>query len=122
MSKIEPWIAVDLDGTLAEYGEWLGHGVIGAPIPLMVARVKRWLAEGKTVKIFTARVACGENDDPADAESSRLSIGIWCRRHIGVVLPVTNKKDYGMVELWDDRAVAVIPNTGIIIGERNRDR
>lgn len=122
MSRVQPWIAVDLDGTLAEYGEWLGFGVIGAPIPLMVERVKRWLAQGKTVKIFTARVACGENDDPADVETSRLAIEIWCNTHIGRILPVTNKKDYGMVELWDDRAVAVIPNTGIIIGDHRRDR
>ena len=24
-------------------------------------------------------------------------------------------KDYGMIELWDDRAVQVVPNTGIRI-------
>lgn len=32
--------------------------------------------------------------------------------HIGRVLPITNIKDYQMIELWDDRAVQVIPNTG----------
>ena len=32
--------------------------------------------------------------------------------HFGVVLPVTNVKDWHMLELWDDRAVQVEPNTG----------
>lgn len=36
----------------------------------------------------------------------------WCRKHIGEVLPVVCTKDFGMVELWDDRCVQVIPNTG----------
>ena len=31
----------------------------------------------------------------------------------GEVLPVTNCKDFGMIELWDDRAVQVVFNTGI---------
>jgi hypothetical protein len=41
-----------------------------------------------------------------------MAIGDWCEEHIGVRLPITCTKDYGMVELWDDRAVQVIPNTG----------
>ena len=40
------WIGVDLDGTLAFHGEWLGHTHIGEPIPLMLKRVKLWLSEG----------------------------------------------------------------------------
>jgi hypothetical protein len=32
--------------------------------------------------------------------------------HPLVHLPVTNCKDLNMVELWDDRAVQVVPNTG----------
>ncbi len=39
-------------------------------------------------------------------------IQAWCLEHVGEVLPVTPAKDYDMVELWDDRAVQVIPNTG----------
>ncbi len=102
---ITPWIGVDLDGTLAEYNGWVGDGHIGAPIPAMVERVKGWLAEGKQVRIFTARMC-------VDAYYQRGCIEQWCREHIGVVLPVTNIKDYGMVELWDDRAVQVVKNTG----------
>ena len=117
------WIAVDLDGTLAEYHGWVNTFHIGPPIPLMVERVQAWLREGKDVRIFTARVDGGEvaashGVDPAIVERYRQIPAIvkfieaWCLEHVGAVLPVTCKKDYGMVELWDDRCVQVIPNTG----------
>jgi hypothetical protein len=61
------------------------------------------------VKIFTARVS---PRDPEEIAAVRRAIDKWCREHVGVVLPVTHEKDYGMVELWDDRAVQVEPNTG----------
>lgn len=50
------YIGVDLDGTLAEYHGW-GDDSIGAPVPKMLARVKKWLAEGQEVRIVTARVS-----------------------------------------------------------------
>lgn len=106
---VEGWIGVDLDGTLAEYSHFEGATVIGKPIARMVARVKRWLEEGKTVKIFTARVSHG----PTEVEIVRRAIQSWCTEHIGRPLEVTNQKDWNMIELWDDRAVQVIPNTGI---------
>ena len=113
---MKPWIAVDLDGTLAEYGRWQGADHIGPPIPLMVERVKRWLADGLDVRIFTARV--GPQGDDAEHEPEWIAelIRRWAEEHIGVRLPVTNVKDYGMVELWDDRAVQVVKNTGEIVG------
>lgn len=103
------WIGVDLDGTLAEYSNFEGATVIGRPISRMVRRVQRWVAEGKTVKIFTARVSPG----PTDVTIVRRAIEAWCREHIGQALEVTNQKDWNMIELWDDRAVQVIPNTGL---------
>jgi hypothetical protein len=115
MPAIIPWIGVDLDGTLAHYGEWGGSTVIGAPIPKMVERVRMWLANGHVVKVFTARVACGENEPPQESEAARAAIQDWCLRNIGVALPVTNKKDFGMVSLWDDRAVQVLKNTGLAL-------
>ena len=48
------WIAVDFDGTLAQYD---GTLKLGKPIPAMCERVKNWVAEGYEVRIFTARVA-----------------------------------------------------------------
>lgn len=105
------WIAVDLDGTLAHYTEWPVDGSIGAPIPRMIERVKAWLAEGRDVRIFTARIA-----PPNDGEQL-LKIEAWCEEHLGLKLPVTCQKDYGMIELWDDRCEQVIPNTGQTVSE-----
>lgn len=114
------WIGVDLDGTLALYDGFKGPEHIGEPVPLMLERVKKWLAEGREVRIFTARVGCtdlvnkdGTRDDAAFAAVARAHIEVWCQKHIGVKLPVTAVKDFGMVELWDDRCVQVRPNTGI---------
>lgn len=106
MSTNTGWIGVDLDGTLAEYHGWVGKHHIGAPIEPMVRRVKAWLMDGQDVRIFTARVH--------DKDVSVLRpIQKWCIEHIGVALPVTNAKDFQMIELWDDRAVEVATNTGI---------
>lgn len=99
------WIGVDLDGTLAHYGNWIGPEHIGEPIAPMVARVKAWLGEGKEVRIFTARAWKAESSD-IDA------IQDWAEKHIGIRLRVTCEKDYGMIELWDDRAVRVVYNSG----------
>lgn len=108
------WIGVDLDGTLAYYEGWKGETHIGAPVPAMVERVKRWLAEGREVRIFTARVSGG------DVTAFLQVMERWCETHIGRRLVVTNVKDYAMDELWDDRAVQVVPNTGQPVGESRR--
>jgi hypothetical protein len=107
------WIGVDLDGTLAEYSGWKGAEHIGAPIPLMVQRITKWLAQGIEVRIFTARVFAGGRVNHEELQTVVTAIEKWCSEHIGIVLPITCTKDYGMVELWDDRAVQVIPNTGV---------
>lgn len=114
MSRIKGWIGVDLDGTLAHYDTWRGVEHIGMPIPEMVRRVKEWLADGTDVRVFTARVG-PMSDEGSTVEQARDAVEKWCKKHIGVVLPVTATKDYGMIELWDDRTVQVVPNTGIAI-------
>jgi hypothetical protein len=103
------WIGVDLDGTLAKYDRWRGENHIGEPVPLMVRRVQAWLDQGQKVKIMTARVC----DDTTG--SIAAIIQDWTEKHIGERLPVTNRKDYAMIELWDDRAVRVEANTGKVI-------
>lgn len=103
------WIAVDLDGTLAHYTGWKNFRDIGDPIPLMLERVKKWLKQGKTVKIFTARVAI---DDPIALLEIEGAIRAWCLKHIGQELEITCKKDMTMIELWDDRCIQVVPNFG----------
>lgn len=107
------WIGVDLDGTLAHYDGWKGIEHIGEPVALMVERVKGWLAEGRDVRIFTARVAVNSERGAAEAEAARGYISSWSFRVFGVILPVTNIKDFGMTELWDDRCVRVVPNEGL---------
>jgi hypothetical protein len=107
------WIGVDLDGTLAHYDGWKGVEHIGEPIPAMLARVKQWLTEGKDVRIFTARV--GETDGRSREETWRAAqfIWAWTKKYLGVELRITATKDLQMAELWDDRCVQVITNTGV---------
>ncbi len=97
------WIGVDLDGTLAHYESWKGTDQIGEPVPAMLARVHKWIEQGKEVRIFTARASVSE---------ALPYIENWCQIHVGRTLPITNVKDFGMIELWDDRAVRVAMNTG----------
>jgi hypothetical protein len=127
------WIGVDLDGTLAQYDGWKGHEHIGEPVPAMLERVKGWIGEGREVRIFTARVwpitAVAWPDQPvpvpdgergAQAFAALCAISAWLKTHVGQALPVTCVKDYGLVELYDDRAVQVRPNTGELDGESTR--
>lgn len=106
------WIGVDLDGTLAKYeaGKF-NPNEVGDPVPEMVERVKKWLRQGKEVRIFTARACEPELIPPIKA---------WCKIHLGTELPVTNVKDWAMMELWDDRAVQVRMNKGTPVGESTR--
>ncbi len=106
------YIAVDLDGTLAEYDEWRGYNHIGKPIPAMVNRVKRWISEGKRVKIFTARIH-------NDGGQAKKPIENWLLENGLPLLEITCTKDMGMYELWDDRAVAVELNTGNYLSWRH---
>lgn len=101
-----PWYGVDLDGTLAVWNETSTLDRIGAPIPAMVDMVRRMVANGIRVKIFTAR-AC----DPAQIPKIRA----WMNRNDLPDLEITNVKDYYMERLYDDRAIRVERNTGRIL-------
>lgn len=98
-----PWIAVDLDGTLAEYTGWRGIWHIGQPVPLMKQRVLAWIEAGYVIKVFTARASVPDGVAPVKE---------WLARNGFPDLEVTNCKDFQMIELWDDRAIQVISNTG----------
>ena len=91
-------IAVDLDGTLAKRTT---GGEIGAPIRAMVDRVKQWPDAGREVVIFTAR-----------AETQHRQVQSWLQSNGMPMLNVTNIKDSEMIELWDDKAIRVEPDTG----------
>jgi len=114
------WVGVDFDGTLATWNcPWPENWrATGKPIPRMVKRVKRWIAEGKDVRIFTARMdGYHPKDGPIPIHMVRESIEDWCLKYLGVILPVTNRKDYWCEAIYDDRAIQVERDTGRLIGE-----
>ena len=93
------WIGVDLDGTLAEYHGWQPDGSIGKPVALMLQWVKQWLEQGIEVRIVTARV--GRHPTNPDhlqfIQEQRALIQEYCKEHLGVVLPITYEKGFGIV-------------------------
>lgn len=105
------WIGFDLDGTLAHYdsGDFAGGGHIGKPIEPMVELAKQYLANGYEVRIVTAR---------AGSAYWTVPIQEWCKKHLGQMLTITDRKDFAMLLLYDDRAVAVETNTGRTAGFR----
>lgn len=107
---------VDFDGTLATYegginpDQWMGVTNLGKPVPAMVERVKRWLAQGDDVAIVTARA----HPELEDHELGIEAIKKWCVEVFGQELEVTCMKDAMMLEMWDDRAIRVEMNTGAV--------
>jgi hypothetical protein len=87
--------------------------VIGDPIPNVVNRMKKYLREGKIVKIFTARVGPPTTD--SEVTQFIYALDTWCNKVFGHTLPVTCTKDRFVQEIWDDRAIQVVPNTGEIL-------
>jgi hypothetical protein len=71
----------------------------------MVQRIRKWIEQGVEVRIFTARASVPELIPEVED---------WCLKHIGYRLIVTNRKDFGTIEIWDDRAVRVKPNLGVV--------
>lgn len=125
----EPWVGIDLDGTLAEYHGFKGVYHIGRPVQPMIERVKRWVdvgyrvqtedgmrgrGEGEIItvrkfKIFTARMTQG------DGETNRrvcAAIQDWLECYGLPRLEVTCRKDLACLEIWDDRAVRIACNEG----------
>lgn len=131
------WIGVDFDGTLAFHDPDKALIPLGAPIMPMVNMVKKWHNNGVLVKIVTARVSVLEpinwqldtdfnlmkayeaatQKRLEDAHLHRKLIERWSKEHLGFITPVTAQKDFAMLELWDDRAIQVEHNTGLIIGK-----
>lgn len=106
------WIGVDLDGTLAKsrpHNRELGTHHIGDPVPAMVDKVKKLRDQGWEVRIVTARAIYGR--------PMELIIEGWCLKHLGFLLPITDRKDFGMVALYDDRAISVAENLGKTVHE-----
>lgn len=116
-TKQNGWIAFDLDGTLAHYDGWQGPEHIGEPIPEMVALLKNYLQMGFEVRIFTARVSNGIAGSVMN-QTIRKAIEDWCVEHLGTPLTITNVKDFAMLELYDDRCIQVLANSGLSVQHR----
>ena len=122
MSKDNPGlegghILVDFDGCLAHY-EQGGYkaGELGAPIPVMVERVRRWLSEGRDVRIFTARRYSGGSLKKLQESATDVwEIEGFCYTNLGRRLPVVNYKTMNTDVIYDDIAVSVIRNTGTLV-------
>lgn len=106
--KMRPWIGVDLDGTLARYdGTTDGIGPIVEP---MLAKVKAILDEGiYDVRILTARAGVPEMIPEIEQ---------WLEQNGLPKLAITNKKDFAMAACYDDRAITIVPNTGLTVFEQ----
>ncbi len=109
----QSWIGVGLDGTLAYLEGPIDPQHIGLPVPDMLARVLDWIDHGHTVKVFTPR-AC-EEEGVALVEQ-------WMRDHGLPEMEVTCEKDLHMLEVWDNRSIQIIPNTGKPVGESRIER
>lgn len=97
MNEKKPHLAVDLDGTIAEYTEWRGPTIIGDPIPGAVEFLRK-LASKYYISIFSAR---------ASTEDGRIAIHQWIIKHKlrAIIFDVTNQKKYSFVAYIDDRAI-----------------
>lgn len=104
-------ILVDLDGTLAHAPRGAFDPThIGLPVQPMLNRVRKWLSEGKDVRIFTAR---------ADKPESVKAIRAWLDNlGLQAITEITNQKDYNTAEIYDDRAITIIRDMGIPLETR----
>lgn len=111
------WIGFDLDGTLAVRCRGIFNPRdIGEPIPVMIELIKKYINEGKDVKILTARVSTnGTVISIYNAVVGQYYIRAWCKKHIGQKLDVVSVKDFRMQLLYDDCVVQVKTDTGELI-------
>jgi FMN phosphatase YigB (HAD superfamily) len=102
------WIGFDLDGTLVkeEPGTPWSPTFIGEPVPEMMDLVRAYIAKGAEVRILTARAAVFE---------SAYAVRRWAKEQFGKDIEVTDKKDYDMWCLYDDRGITVERSTGKIL-------
>ncbi len=110
--RSDKWYGFDLDGTIADNSaHTFGMGKIGRPVKPMCDLMKRLHEEGRRVKIFTARLS-DVGSDPARQEAVKEHIWKWCDDALGFRPEITDRKDYKMECLYDDRAKQVVRNTG----------
>lgn len=52
-------------------------------------------------------------DRDKQAMTAAIHVRAWCQKHFNSILPITCRKDFSTAEIWDDRAVGVVPNMGL---------
>lgn len=139
LAKEGGWVGVDLDGTLFTYTEWVGWNVFGEPIQPMIEHVKAWLAAGVDSRIVTAHIGlpasvgvlgsfnyskerkntCRVTGEAFSDFGMMLAIKALTLKHVGYPMRVQCFKDVDMIELWDDRAIQVVANTGKTLAEEH---
>lgn len=72
----------------------------------MIEFVKDLVPQNKKIKIFTAR---------ATNKDAIPYIKTWLKENDLPEFEITNKKDFGMITLYDDRCIQVITNSGNFI-------
>lgn len=124
MGKNKEWFGFDLDGTLAEYrqGEWKGYKVIGKPIARICNVAKRLHADGKTVRILTARVSdASVSEGEASLADIKDVIWKWCDRNLGFRPEIVAEKDHHLNQFYDDRCLEVVRNDGILVRDAYKE-
>jgi len=102
---------VDLDKTTATYDKWRGIADIGEPIPMMQVRIAAWFANGDIVDVFTARMH--PSHGPEQLAEAEKAIRDWYLDVFGQEpREVTCEKNPKWDDIWDDKTIQVIPNTG----------
>ena len=99
-------IAIDLDGTLATYEKGL-YPEIGELIEETANLVREGIENGHTFVIFTARL-----NGSVSRTAMKARIQTWLQRHGLPRLEVTDVKKSGFDQIWDDRAIRLVHNTG----------
>jgi hypothetical protein len=121
-------IAVDLDGTIVTWSQWVKWNHFGKPILPMVDRIRNWLADGHEVWIFTARMyepvpgsrhTCKTSGEMFTTHDMANAIGDLTEKVVGTRLPATCQKHWDFDEFWDDKAVQVLSNTGRTLAEEH---
>lgn len=96
-------IAIDLDGTLAQYDGWRGPLVIGNPIPGATHFVRALREQGWRIVIHSARFAIGpEAAEAVENWLARWGFGPGIELHVGPGKPVA-------AAYVDDRALYLRP-------------
>jgi len=103
----EPWIGIDLDGTLAIIDHNTSGVVIGEPVEVMRIILESHITEGYKIKIFTARASYPEQIP---------IVKKWLKDNNFPELEITCQKDFAMIRFYDDSAVTIERNTGRILG------